>query len=442
MNIIPTNNGNGHGALAKLGTLSILYVSVFLTRIGFGTMLILFPVYLLRPDPLNPSNLVPVGPAVYGLVLSLYPALEGISALPVGTWVDRQGRRRAFVTGMSLITVLTLAISLTRTNIPFVGGAHALMGLSAAMVTVSSLTMITDLTGVRNRGTGMGAFDMANLVGYGLGIILGTVMERAFNSSLQTAFEVVATIFGIATVFVFFSLREPAHSSRDHRPLREMFTTMSSDVAAILPVWFSLTVIVGFYFLLPSIVRQLEPQTTLSRSAGLILIGLVVLGGGALLFGRLSDKIGRTRTMMIGVVGELGFLLLFPGLLTTLITIPLNESFLSSLFLAGPLGVLAGAFFFLGSAVVPSILAYIGDNAAHDVRGSAMGLYSLMLSAGIAIGNVVAGVAFEVGGVEAVFFLGALILGGMSLTSGFLLRRSNHVVPSVGDINKTQSKPI
>ncbi len=288
----------------------------------------------------------------------------------------------------------------------------------------------------------MGAFDMANLVGYGLGIILGTVMERAFNSSLQTVFQIVAGIFGIATVFVFFSLREPKHSPGEQRSLGKMFTTMSGDVAAILPVWFSLTVIVGFYFLLPSIVRQLEPQTTLERSAGLILIGLVVLGGGALLFGRLSDKIGRTKTMMIGVIGELGFLLLFPGLLTTLIAIPLDESFLSAFFQAGPLGVLAGAFFFLGSAVVPSILAYIGDNAAHDVRGSAMGLYSLMLSAGIAIGNVVAGVAFEVGGVEAVFYLGAVILGGMSLTSGFLLRRSNHVVPSVGDINKTQSQPI
>lgn len=400
-------------------------------------MLILFPIYLLKSD-----GITPVGPVVTGLVLSLYPALEGISALPVGTWVDRQGRRRAFVTGMTSIAILTLAISFTRTNISFVGGAHALMGLSAAMVTVSSLTMITDLTGVRNRGTGMGAFDMANLIGYGLGIILGTVMERAFNSSLQTVFQIVAAIYGVATVFVFFSLREPRHSPREQRSLGEMFRTMSGDVAAILPVWFSLTIIVGFYFLLPSIVRQLEPQVDLERSAGLILIGLVALGAGALLFGRLSDKIGRTKTMIVGVIGELGFLLLFPGLLTTFIAIPLNQSFLSALFLAGPLGVLAGVFFFLGSALVPSILAYIGDNAQHDVRGSAMGLYSLMLSAGIAIGNVVAGVAFEVGGVETVFYLGALILGGMSLTSGFLLRRSNHLVASVGDINKTQSKPI
>ncbi len=433
-----TTNGNGYGwnLFAKLGTLSILYVSVFLTRIGFGTILIIFPIYLLGPDGKIIST------AISGLVLALYPALEGISALPVGAWVDRQGRRKAFVAGMGLITVLTLAISFTRTNIPFVGGAHALMGLSAAMVTVSSLTMITDLTVVKNRGTGMGAFDMANLVGYGAGVLFGTVMENAFKSSLGTVFQIVAAIFAVATIFTFLTLREPSHSPRERRSVGEMFATLTGDVSAILPVWFSLTIITGFYFLLPSIVKHLATQTSLERSAGLILLGLAVLGTGALLFGRLSDKIGRTKTMMIGVAGELGFLLLFPDLLTRLLAIPQGESFASSLVIAGPQGVVAGAFFFLGSALVPSILAYIGDRASRDLRGSAMGLYSLMLSAGIAIGNVVAGVAFQVGGVQAVFYLGAGILGGMSLTSGFLLRRANHLGPSASDIAKTQSKPI
>ncbi len=430
------NRSNGPNWLAKVGTLSILYVSVFLTRIGFGTILSIFPIYLLGSDG------QPISPALTGLVVALYPALEGLSALPVGTWVDRQGRRKTFVAGMGLIGVLTFAISFTRTNIPFVGGAHALMGLSAAMVTVSSLTMITDLTVVENRGTGMGAFDMANLVGYGVGIIFATLTEKVFTASLGTVFQIVAAIFGVATVFTFLSLREPAHSLQKRRSLGEMFATLTGDVAAILPVWFSLTVIVGFYFLLPSIVRHLAAQTSLERSAGLILLGLVVLGVGALLFGRLSDKIGRTKTMMIGVVGELGFLLLFPDLLTRLLAIPQGESFTSSLMIVGPLGVVSGAFFFLGSALVPSILAYIGDRAARDLRGSAMGLYSLMLSAGIAVGNVVAGVAFQLGGVQAVFYLGAGILSGMSLTSGFLLRRANHLAPAARQLDKTQSKPI
>ncbi len=421
-------NGNGRSFLAKVQTLSLLYVSVFLTRIGFGTILIIFPLYL-------PTS----SHAVYGVVLALYPAVEGVSALPVGTYVDRRGRRRAFVLGMGLITLLTFAIGLSN-DVLFVGGAHALMGLSAALVTVSSLTMITDLTVIENRGAGMGAFDMANLAGYGTGIIFGTVAGTIFAASLGLVFLIVAAIFAAATAFTFLFLREPGHVSQERKTLREMYEGLSSDVGAILPAWFSLTVITGFYTFLPNLIKN--TGITLSRSATLITIGLVVLGVGAILFGRLSDKIGRTKTMLIGVVGELGFLLLFPDLFQRLIQIPEGAAWTETLPRLGTTGVLAGVLFFFGSALVPSILAYIGDKAAREFRGSAMGLYSLMLSAGIATGNVLAGLAAEFGGVQAVFYLGATIFSGLCLTTGVLLRRGNHLGATARDLTKAQSKPM
>ncbi len=201
MNLNRARNGTGLNLLAKIETLSILYVSVFLTRIGFGVFLVIFPIYLIGPDGL------PISSALLGIVLALYPALEGLSALPVGAWVDRRGRRRAFVLGMALITVLTAIISLTRNDIPLVGGAHALMGFSAAMITISSLTMITDLTVVGNRGTGMGAFDMANLSGYGVGAISGLLMKKMFSQSLGTIFQIVAGMFAVAAVFTFLAVQ-------------------------------------------------------------------------------------------------------------------------------------------------------------------------------------------------------------------------------------------
>ncbi len=427
------NNGNGPNWLARIETLSLLYVAVFLTRIGFGTILIIFPIYILGSDGL------PISAALSGVILALYPALEGLSALPVGAWVDRRGRRRAFLAGMASITVLTLSISFTRTNIPLVGGAHALMGLSAAMVTISSLTMITDLTVVENRGAGMGAFDLANLAGYGVGIIFGTVMETMFQASLGTVFQIVAGIFALATAFTFLTLREPTHAYQGRKTLSEMLENLTGDVSAIFPVWFSLTIIVGFYFFLPKLAQS--SGTTLSNSAAIITLGLVVLGAGALMFGRLSDKIGRTKTIMIGAFGELGFLLLFPNIFDRLIVIPRGTPWNESLMQIGPTGVVAGIFFFLGSALVPSILAFVGDKAARDFRGSAMGLYSLMLSAGIAIGNVLAGFAAEFGGVQAVFYLGATIFSGLCLTTGFLLKR-NHLASSARDLAKAESKPL
>ena len=416
--------------LAKLGTLSILYIAVFLTRIGFGVILIIFPFYL--PIPKTES-------ALAGAVTAIYPVVEGISALPVGAYVDRKGRRKVFIAGLGLIAILSLLIGLSN-NLVLVASAHGLEGLAAAMVTVASLTMITDLTVVTNRGVSMGGFDLANLAGYGVGIVLGLLFSSVFAADLGASFLVVSAILGVSAVAVSLILREPPHIAQVRRSLKQMYSSLTSDVAAILPAWFALTVVLGFYIFLPRIVNRMG-RTDLSQSAPAILFGLLLLGAGAILFGRLSDKIGRTRTMAVGAIGEIGFLLVLPEIFGPLISIPPNTSWIDSYNTVGPIIIVAGVLFFLGSALVPSILAFIGDKVAKEFRGSAMGLYSLMLSGGIATGLVLAGIADDLGGVQAVFYSAAIIFSGLSLTSGYLLYRNNQFESSARVADGAQSKP-
>ena len=421
----------GPSWLSKLGTLSLLYVAVFLTRIGFGSILIIFPIYL---------NIAQSMSSLAGIVIALYPAVEGFSALPVGTFVDLKGRRRAFVAGMAMISILTFLIGLSN-NLILVGGAHALEGLAAAMVTIASLTMITDLTVEKNRGAGMGGFDLANLAGYGAGIFLGVAFSHIFTSNLGYSFLVVSVVMGASAIFVYFALHEPVHPSKEQRNLRGIYDTLTGDVVGILPVWFSLTIVLGFFLFLPRLVKN-AGVTDLTQSAPLILLALVVLGTGALMFGRLSDKIGRMKTMIIGALGELGFLLVLPELFQRLIVIPPGTPWIESYNMVGPIIIVGGILFFLGSGLIPSILAYIGDKAAKEFRGSAMGLYSLMLSGGIAVGTVLAGISDDLGGVQAVFYSAAVIFGALGLTSAWLLHKQQGLTKHAIELKESVGKPI
>src|SRR6266567_2262324 len=77
--------GPGSGWLSKLETLSILYLAVFLTRIGFGVILILFPLYL--PIPKTQSALAAGVTAIYrsSKESQLYPSAP--------TWTARAEER-------------------------------------------------------------------------------------------------------------------------------------------------------------------------------------------------------------------------------------------------------------------------------------------------------------------------------------------------------------
>src|SRR5256712_7329839 len=156
--------------------LAVLYLSMTLTRIGFGVIIILFPAYLLGVSDIE-----------LAVALALDPVLEAFSAIPVERLCDTRGRKRVFVIALAYVAILMGAIGITR-NLYFVATVHALMGIGAAGGTVSSLPMITDATNLGNRGKGMGLFDFSNIWGYAAGVLVGGGLHTYFASQLGYAF--------------------------------------------------------------------------------------------------------------------------------------------------------------------------------------------------------------------------------------------------------------
>jgi len=362
--------------------LLILYFAMLATRAGFGSVLLLFPMYL------------GVGSFGVGIALSAYPLAEFVSAAPIGRYVDLKGRRRTLVMGLLSVSLLTMSISLTR-NPYAVSVIHGIMGFSGAAVTVSSLTMITDLTRVSNRGVGMGGFDFSNIMGYAAGIVFATSILHFTGSHYAFAFIATGILLLSAGIATLIWVRETIHISthQHHHPL----VALDQNTRAVLPVWFGLTTILGVVFVLP---RSLSELGLGSSQIGLTLgLGAFGLGMGSVLFGRVSDKIGRGKTLGIGVAGLT--VLLFSALEAVANTPSRIQP--AELFI---LGVAA----FLATATVPSALAYVGDKSDRDLRGSAMGIYSMMLSLGMAIGNLLGGYSMRVGGLRTILEASAVVL--------------------------------
>src|SRR5712692_936577 len=352
-----------------LRTILYLYLAVFLTRIGFGSVTIIFPIYLQAAS------------FQVGLILALYPIAEATSAMPVGRLAYRFSRKKLHVSGMFLITILTAMIGFT-TDLYKVSIIHALMGFSAATAAVTSLTILGDVTKQTNRGKGMGGFDLANLAGYGAGFGLGSVLVNLsyFQGRLNYAFWFTAGIFLFTGIIAARFLQEPVkvEEFRARPEVRER--KIGGRIRPIMPVWIAQTVILGMYFLLP---KAFKDASYVPTTQALIFLG--VLGGlfalGSILFGHISDKLGRTRIMILGAFGELGFLAVFGW------SFP---NFLRYEYVLAPL-------FFLASAIAPTILAYVSDISGKARRGSANALYSMVLSLGLAIGNIVGGFVGEYG---------------------------------------------
>jgi MFS family permease len=375
--------------------LFLLYVSMLATRIGFGAIIVIFPYYLASS-----------GSVVVGVVLALYPLLEGLSATPIGRYCDVRGRRGVFLVTLSSMAIMTVMIGLTR-NIYFVSTVHAVEGIAAAGVTVSTLAMITDLTDVGHRGAGMGLFDFANLGGYAFGILLGGLLVQFFRHSLGYSFFVTSATLAAAAAISIALLTEPPHLSGRNTPLNPL-TTVDAHTRALLPLWLGVTTMLGIVFYLPAALRKIGVHPL--QSSFLLVGGILAVGIGSVAFGALSDRVGRHKVMYLGVVGLL-------GTLVSLSVLARSPSFTQALtkywYVVGPLGLAS-------TAIVPSILALLGDRSRMNSRGLAMGLYSMMLSFGIAIGNVVAGVADSVGGLSAILAYATAIFGVACVVSVML----------------------
>ncbi|MEM4673862.1 MAG: MFS transporter [Pyrobaculum sp.] len=356
------------------------YIPIFIARIGSGASAFLV------------VKLASGGELEAGVVLAAYPFLEALGALIAGRWADTLGRKTTLVVGYLIrsLAMLVLAWAFYTHEAPWLEAVlNGLIGFTTAFILTASLTMATDLTEVRNRGVGMGGFEFINLASYGVGYLVGSALYSIFQG--PAAYLTIALMTTIATPVFAKYLQETRPAAPTE--YKFLFSLLPPSALILLPVWFALTTIIGLGMFAP---RILQLSTTSGAAAhvveklgesltiGVLFVGaLALLGIGAIFFGRLADKWGRLKVFRLGLVGGLG------ALITLNISLYVGLSPVEAVALTAPL-------LFITSAIGPSILALIGDEADIRYRGAVMGVYSVMLGLGIGVGSLLGGIVASI----------------------------------------------
>ena len=353
-------------------------------RFSFGLVLFTLPIYLPRKE---------FSFLVVGIIAAAYPVAETVCGPIIGILADRFGRKRWIWLGLCVSTVALFAFTL-HTDVAYLIFVHSIQGIAAAMVVVSTLTMVTDISTVSTRGREMGIYDFANLGGYMIGIFTAGIIAR--THSLLAPFYLASGLAAIGAAYAYFRVKEKksSHKSRSVLSPIETIRLLIGDkrAAAMFPIWLSVTTFIGMTLTFGPRLGP-SPMVTSFVIAGLVLI----LAFTQPYFGHLSDKYGRGRLMMLGMLSLI-------GVFATVIAMfrwHIGALYLMPIF----------AIFGVGSfAFAPAALASLGDIAPKHGRGTTMGVYSLFISLGTIIGPLLGGYLLERYGLTSLFYAGLLIL--------------------------------
>jgi MFS family permease len=317
--------------------------------------------------PIYYENVFHLNPVDIGLVYALWLALTALGVAPAGALADTFGRKNIIVVS-SFVSAISAFMFAFAKEFWVSALAFALQGLGQALFQVSN-TLVAESIEKERRGTAFGSFMMLSQILAAFSPAIGGFILLSSNSNYFPLFFIGGALCLVAAVARFLLVKETLpkeqRQSFEGRKVSGYFSRFK--LIANNRFLVTLVLIYSMYNLIAdqnSYITPLYAHTSLGLDqlgTGILfsaLLGAVVFS--RLPFGKLSDKIGRRKTVIVSWAGEITTVFVF-------VLAPKGDLGIAIV------GIVLWQFF--GVMDGPAINAWVAEASDPRNRGFSMGMF-------------------------------------------------------------------
>ncbi len=380
-----------------LTSLYMAWVAQLFAIVAFSSIIPFMPFYIRELGVRDEGALAIWAGALVtgsGIMMALFSPIWG-------TLADRYGRKlmvqRAMFGGAVVISLMALA-----TNVYQLLILRTIQGALTGTV-AASVAMVSSFTPGHRRGYSLGLMQMAVFSGGALGPwVGGTVADHA---GYRMPFAITGLLLLIGGVMVTFGVREANARDFTLGPGNGRTTLRGLFAVRGFPLMLGVFFLISFSNLvvapiMPLFVEHLMPKPERVASTVGLLMALVgvTAGIGAVIIGRISDRVGAAVTLLVCTLGA-----------------AVSSVWQASAASVGELFAIRVGFGLVAGGTQPTVNTLVANSVPEDAFGKAYGLTSSASAIGMATGPMVGGLIASSLGLRAPFVLAGVLLLGISM---------------------------